>query len=34
MPFFVVVNRLEAVRPNSDDISLVRLWNPNPNSDG
>lgn len=34
MPFFVVVNRLESVRPNSDDISLVRLWNPNPNSDG
>lgn len=34
MPFFVVVNRLESVRPNSDDISLVRLWDPNPNSDG
>jgi hypothetical protein len=34
MPFFVVVNRLESVRPNSDDISLVRLWDSNPNSDG
>ena len=31
MPFFVVVNRLESVRPNSDDISLVKLWKPNPN---
>lgn len=34
MPFFVVVNRLESVRPNSDDVSLVRLWEPNPDSDG
>lgn len=34
MPFFVVVNRLESVRPNSDDISLVRLWESNSDRDG
>lgn len=34
MPFFVVVNRLESVRPNSDDVSLVRLWESNPDIDG
>ena len=34
IPFFVVVNRLESVRPNSDDISLVRLWESNSDRDG
>ena len=33
MPFLVVVDKLESIRPNSDDISLVRLWKPNPDSD-
>ena len=34
MPFFVIVDKLESIRPNSDDISLVRLWDSRFDSNG